>query len=264
MSQDAKFSDLKTRLISAVLLIFVGGLAIWFGGLWFLALLVVAGGLMCCETARMHGVTGNRLTLTALLAAVGLAVALLYDTYLGVGVFGAALAVAIAPGAERRGVVVAAYILIFLAVQSLSAVRIDVGFLWTIWLSSCVIASDVGGYFAGRIFGGPKFWPAISPKKTWSGTIGGWVLALIVSAVFMQLGLGNALVLVEGVFIAMFAQAGDLAESWMKRKAGIKDSSNLIPGHGGLLDRFDGLLGAALFAGFLVLITGGLMLGGPA
>ncbi len=94
MSQDAKFSDLKTRLISAVLLIFVGGLAIWFGGLWFQALLVVAGGLMCWETARMHGVTGNRLNLSAVLSAVGLAVALVYDTYLGVGVFGAALAVA--------------------------------------------------------------------------------------------------------------------------------------------------------------------------
>ncbi len=115
-----------------------------------------------------------------------------------------------------------------------------------LWLVGVVVASDIGGYFAGRIFGGPKLWPAISPKKTWSGTLGGWGLALGVGFVYWLSG-GPVFffaALLFSVLLAMAAQAGDLFESWLKRKAGIKDSSQLIPGHGGLLDRFDGLLAA--------------------
>jgi phosphatidate cytidylyltransferase len=118
-----------------------------------------------------------------------------------------------------------------------------------LWLVGVVVASDIGGYFAGRMFGGPKLWPAISPNKTWSGTVGGWALALGVGFVYWLFGGTPSFteIMLLSIPLAMAAQAGDLFESWLKRKANIKDASKLIPGHGGLLDRFDGLLAATSF-----------------
>ena len=123
--------------------------------------------------------------------------------------------------------------------------RDSLGVVWLLWLVFVVIASDVAGYFAGKSLGGPKFWPAISPKKTWSGTIAGWVAAAIIGGVF-SIFLGDFISLVAAsVVLAFAAQMGDIAESAIKRSCDIKDSSGLIPGHGGFLDRFDGLIGAA-------------------
>ena len=107
--------------------------------------------------------------------------------------------------------------------------------------------TDVFGYFAGRTFGGPKFWPSVSPKKTWSGTAAGWVGAGLVGLLFsINTGVGLQLIGIS-IAISMASQMGDIAESGLKRKMGVKDSSNLIPGHGGLMDRFDGMLGASVF-----------------
>ena len=128
----------------------------------------------------------------------------------------------------------------------------------------CVIATDVGAYFAGRSIGGPKIAPRISPSKTWAGLGGGMLASALMfwglSAVIgWQLAFHNAVVVpllsdpatileavLTGALIAIIAQAGDFFESWLKRRAGVKDSGNLIPGHGGLFDRVDGLL-AVLF-----------------
>jgi phosphatidate cytidylyltransferase len=123
-----------------------------------------------------------------------------------------------------------------------------------------VVASDVGGYFVGRIAGGPKFWPRISPSKTWSGTLAGWVGGALVggagAAMLGVTGGGLALATLLAVVLACAAQAGDLWESALKRRAGVKDSSNLIPGHGGVMDRFDGMIGAAALMGAVALVTG--------
>jgi phosphatidate cytidylyltransferase len=124
-----------------------------------------------------------------------------------------------------------------------------------------VVASDVGGYFAGKLIGGPKILPSISPKKTWSGTLGGWALAAVVGFIAIQLGMGGFGLVVLSIFVAMAAQIGDLLESMMKRKAGVKDSSNLIPGHGGLLDRFDGVMGASVALGIVLALGGAGLLG---
>lgn len=113
-----------------------------------------------------------------------------------------------------------------------------------------VIATDTGAYFAGRAIGGPKLAPRISPSKTWAGLTGGAVFAALILALEAALsaGEGDARLLAVGaamlfgVVIASVAQAGDLLESWLKRKARMKDSSNLIPGHGGVFDRVDGLV----------------------
>jgi phosphatidate cytidylyltransferase len=115
-----------------------------------------------------------------------------------------------------------------------------------LWLVGVVLASDVLGYFAGRLIGGPKFWPRISPKKTWAGTVAGWIGAALVGwAAMSPMGVGPGLIVLS-VVLALAAQMGDIAESAIKRRAGVKDSSRLIPGHGGVMDRFDGMVGAAL------------------
>jgi phosphatidate cytidylyltransferase len=111
-----------------------------------------------------------------------------------------------------------------------------------------VSATDTAAYFGGRSFGGPKLWPHVSPNKTWSGAVSGLLAAMIVGGLFASLlsGAGNALI---GALIAaplsVAAQAGDLLESAVKRRFGVKDSGRIIPGHGGVLDRIDGLFGAA-------------------
>ena len=105
--------------------------------------------------------------------------------------------------------------------------------------------SDVGGYIVGRTVGGRKFWPAISPKKTWSGIIAGWVLAALFGYILIQ-NLGTILLIPLFIVVVIGAQLGDIAESWVKRRTSVKDSSNLIPGHGGVLDRFDGFIGGAV------------------
>jgi phosphatidate cytidylyltransferase len=125
--------------------------------------------------------------------------------------------------------------------------RIDFGFTWLIWLVSIVVVTDIAGYFVGKSIGGPKFWPAISPKKTWSGTIGGWIGAALVGVVFVMLTNASWTIILLSVVMSFAGQMGDIAESALKRRQGVKDSSTLIPGHGGLFDRFDALLGASLF-----------------
>jgi phosphatidate cytidylyltransferase len=127
------------------------------------------------------------------------------------------------------------------------------GASWLLWLIGVVVATDVAGYFAGKMIGGPKLWPRVSPKKTWSGSSAGWIAAAIVGAFFSEAsGLGVGAIVLS-VVMSMASQAGDIAESALKRKTGVKDSSALIPGHGGLFDRFDGMLGAA--AAFLIFVT---------
>lgn len=134
-----------------------------------------------------------------------------------------------------------------IAGYTLTGAREEAGLVAILWLVALVVATDVAGYFAGRIIGGPKFWPAVSPKKTWSGTVAGWIAAALVGLAFAAHLPGMTLVLAMllSVALSFASQMGDAAESALKRRTGVKDSSNLIPGHGGLFDRFDALLGAA-------------------
>jgi len=132
-----------------------------------------------------------------------------------------------------------------------SLVRLDesAGFYALMFTLLVVWASDIGGYFAGRTVGGPKLWPRISPNKTWAGSIGGLLLSLGVAAVAAALGWGRAVPLVLlALALSISSQLGDLFESAVKRHFGVKDSSQLIPGHGGLLDRLDGFVAAIVVA----------------
>lgn len=124
-------------------------------------------------------------------------------------------------------------------------IALSLGTFGVIILAVLVILSDVAGYIIGRAVGGRKFWPAISPKKTWSGIIAGWVLAALFGYILIQ-NLGNIFLVPICISVVIGAQLGDIAESWVKRRTSVKDSSNLIPGHGGVLDRFDGFIGGAV------------------
>jgi phosphatidate cytidylyltransferase len=129
------------------------------------------------------------------------------------------------------------------------------GAVIVVWLVCIVVASDVFGYFAGRLLGGPKVWPAISPKKTWSGTIAGWVGAALVGWGFVVFEGGGWGLVVISPLVAVAGQLGDIVESLIKRRAGVKDASRLIPGHGGVIDRFDALIGAILAVWLLELFV---------
>jgi len=252
MSADARWADLLPRLLSAAGLIVVGLGAVWAGGLVFAAALWVLGGLMIWELTRMiaSDAPAAAIRLGALASGVLAATWFLPAIFLIPMVLAVAVVGAGQLGRERAFFAVGAAG-ILLACQMAGLLRVEGGLTLFLWLIGVVVISDVAGYFAGRIIGGPKFWPRISPKKTWSGTIAGWIGASIVGLAFSgPSGFGQALVPLS-VLVALAGQMGDLSESALKRRLGVKDSSGLIPGHGGELDRFDAMLAAALLGGLL-------------
>ena len=147
-------------------------------------------------------------------------------------------------------------VLIVLAGYGLIHLRHDIGTIWLVWLVLIVVGTDVFGYFAGRLIGGPKFWPRISPKKTWAGTVAGWIGAAVIGLAYVKLAGAGPQFIGVSIATSMAAQMGDIAESALKRHVGVKDSSNLIPGHGGFFDRFDGVLGAAIFLLLIERVSG--------
>lgn len=133
------------------------------------------------------------------------------------------------------------------------------GFVALLFVLLVVWITDIGGYFAGRGIGGPKLWLRVSPKKTWAGAIGGFAGSLAVAAGFAASGFGRMLpLLLLGAVLSVVSQLGDLFESAVKRRFGVKDSSNVIPGHGGLLDRLDGFVAAIVMAAVIGVLRGGL------
>lgn len=240
-----QWSDLAQRLISGGLFAVLGLFVMWIGGIPFHILVSVIAGIMVWEVTRMIG-GGSRavplgaLTGIALLVLVelppGLALPLLFvPALVGLGL--------LQQHKTTYGLYTSA---VLFASFGLMALRDDYGFIWMIWLALIVIMSDILGYFAGRIIGGPKFWPKVSPKKTWSGTIAGWIGAAIIGAVYVGLGKAGPEIIGISIAMAIAGQFGDVAESALKRRMDVKDSSNILPGHGGMFDRFDSMLGASI------------------
>jgi len=158
---------------------------------------------------------------------------------------------------ERRGWTATGFGYAAAAQMASVLVRLDQlwGFVALILIFLVVWVTDIGGYFAGRGIGGPKLWPRVSPNKTWAGAVGGFAASLVVAAGFAVFGLGRTgPLLMLGAALSIVSQFGDLFESAVKRRFGVKDSSHIIPGHGGLLDRLDGFVAAVVLAaifGFL-------------
>ena len=242
-----KWTDLRTRILSAIVMVAVGAVEIWLGGTAFATLVVVLIGVMIWELAMMTAPSERQSGLTlAVVAGVALVAALVLKTEVAVlFLIVPSVALLLTPRRDQR--LAAAYALaIMLAGYGLVELRSVGGTQAILWLVAVVVASDVLGYFAGRMLGGPKFWPAISPKKTWSGTVAGWIGAAVVGLVVVLVVGASWLLVPFSALVAFAGQLGDIAESWVKRRAGVKDASNLIPGHGGVLDRFDALIGAVV------------------
>ena len=224
-----KTSDLAVRTASAVVMIAVAGTALWLGGWWWTVFVgLIAAGILWEWMALVRG-----FALPVLAGALW--------TFAGVVYVGVATAM-----------------LLYLRTP-----MVPVSAIATIL--AAVIATDVGAYFAGRTIGGPKIAPAISPSKTWAGLIGGAIAsAATVAALTVAWRTPGDLAppgipleaLAIGIAIAIIAQTGDFFESWMKRRAGVKDSGRLLPGHGGLFDRMDGLLAVMAAGGLLFLLAG--------
>ncbi|QOZ34202.1 phosphatidate cytidylyltransferase [Bradyrhizobium sp. CCBAU 53421] len=174
---------------------------------------------------------------------------------LGVG----AVVVALTSGVRRNWAIAG---LLYAAAAEIASVllRLDPakGFAALMFVLLVVWVTDIGGYFAGRSIGGPKLWVRISPKKTWAGAAGGFVASLLVAACFAAFEIGTAgPLLMLGAVLSVVSQLGDLFESAVKRRFGVKDSSHIIPGHGGLLDRLDGFVAAVIVAAIFGFLRGG-------
>jgi phosphatidate cytidylyltransferase len=253
----SRWDDLRPRLISAAVMISVGALELWLGGPSFTLLVIILTALMLWELGRMTSLSAQSRA-PLILAGVGaasLALCIWSGEQAGAALLLVpALCFALTRRRDRRlsaawaaAAMISGYGLIYL--------RNEAGTPAILWLVLVVIASDVMGYFAGRILGGPKFWPAISPKKTWSGTVAGWVGAALVGLGFVMAGYAGWGLVALSPLVAFGGQMGDIAESWVKRRAGVKDSSALIPGHGGVLDRFDAMTGAVVLLILLSLLA---------
>lgn len=275
-----KPSDLPTRFAAGVAMIAVAVVATYLGGWWFRALAGLAAAIMLVEWADMHGVkrlwsaAGAVLLVAALLAgceylypvgaadwvrdpATGDIIAYFDDETLSPNwaAFGGIAVISLLLGLLSRRLAMIGGAL-YVGIPTFA--MLSLSWVWPMlvfWVFVVTWATDILAYFAGRAIGGPKLAPRISPNKTWAGLIGGVVGAALLGWLMARWFEMASLFHWLGGPMGAIAQAGDLYESWVKRRAGVKDSGTLLPGHGGVLDRLDGLLAVAL-ATTLLLMAG--------
>jgi phosphatidate cytidylyltransferase len=253
--------NLVMRVAAAAVLAPLAIAIAYAGGWLWLGFVTLAAIGLYVEWLTIVGARTPRVTAAGVMALFGAAV------WLGLGRIGAtyvfvALGVILAAllSPHRRGWAALGGCYAFAALIASVAVRLDPvwGFTALMFVLLIVWVTDIGGYFAGRGIGGPKLWPRVSPKKTWAGAIGGFAASLMVAAGFAAFGLGKTLpLLLLGAVLSIGSQLGDLFESAVKRRFGVKDSSHIIPGHGGLLDRLDGFVAAVVLAAIFGFLRGG-------
>lgn len=252
--------ELGARVASGLVLGIVVLGATWLGGPLFALVWLAAGIAVLWEWLALTR-TGprGRLGWSGSTALVLLALCLVLDarpTLLAGAVLLGLLATLTAGSGRDRGFALAGFALAALTAAVPVWLRADprLGIVGPLWLYGVVWTTDVAAYFTGRALGGPKLWPAVSPGKTWSGAAGGLIGAALVAGAVAIVGLGPlstgaaAVVVLASALASVASQAGDLAESALKRSFGVKDSGRLIPGHGGVLDRLDGFLAVLLLA----------------
>lgn len=241
-----QWSDLGQRLLWGGIAAGVGLWVMWVGGFSFHLLIALVCGIMMWELLRMIG-AGRRAVAMSVITALVLLAAMELPAGFALPLLLLPAMIGISQIEQHRFTYAIYCAVILVAGYGLTALRDDFGFWWMAWLALVVIVTDILGYFAGRFIGGPKFWPKVSPKKTWSGTIAGWIGSALVGVFYVYNGVAGVELIGISIAISMASQMGDVSESALKRRMGIKDSSNIMPGHGGMFDRFDGMLGASIF-----------------
>jgi phosphatidate cytidylyltransferase len=249
------------RIIAALVLAPLAIAIAYAGGWLWLGLVTLAAIGLYVEWVTIVGARTPRVMAAGIVTLFGVAV------WLGIGRIGTtyvivALGVIVAAllSPHRRGWTALGGCYASAALIASVAVRLDQvwGFTALMFVLLIVWVTDIGGYFAGRGIGGPKLWPRVSPKKTWAGAIGGFAASLVIAFGFVALGLGKTgPLLLLAAILSIASQLGDLFESAVKRRFGVKDSSHIIPGHGGLMDRLDGFVAAVVLAAIFGLLRGG-------
>lgn len=252
---DVTRAEITPRVVSAAVLVPVVLAAAYAGGFVFAALIAVFAVVMTWEWARVtaEGRFGGEGVVLVAVVAAALGGGLVAGPVWGIVVAGAGAIAAAAvlrqmnadhPGWAAAGIP-------YVAVPALSLIWLrgetPAGFLVVLWLFAVVWATDIAAYFAGRQWGTALLAPTVSPRKTWAGAIGGLIAALAVSLAAAPL-VGPAdpvALIILGAVVSIAGQFGDLFESAVKRRFGVKDTSEIIPGHGGALDRADSLIAAA-------------------
>jgi phosphatidate cytidylyltransferase len=245
--------DLGPRVAAALVLGLAAVAAAWVGGFVFVAFWWIATVVVLWEWQRM--VSAERVIERVAAGAVGVAVAAMFALHKSI--LGSTAALLLTAGAvgwisapparvwAATGAIYAGALVVSLGLLRASP---SYGLAAVFWLFAVVWGADIAAYFAGRLIGGPRLWPAVSPGKTWSGAVvgafSGAAFGLLLS------GWSNRVdrLFWLGLATAIVSELGDLFESALKRRFGVKDSSNLIPGHGGLMDRLDAFVAASVFA----------------
>lgn len=260
-----KFQGLGKRVVSALVLLGPVAAAVWFGGGAFASLIGIAAVAMAWEWGRLSAGTSAEMSLVA-----GMVVALIALQYFDSHVVSLATLLTLIcltlllALVRRRSIMPFAGGLIYIGFPLWSAIWLrdsPNGFFLITFLFVTVWGTDIFGMFAGKIIGGPKLAPRLSPNKTWAGLIGGVfgsiLLGFLALALYAYFEAGDmpSYARLAGVAagLAVISQIGDLFESALKRRLDIKDSGAIIPGHGGILDRVDGLIGVLFFVGGLSL-----------
>lgn len=254
--------NLLMRIVVAAVLIPLAVAIAYFGGWLWIALVTAAAIGLFVEWLAVVGLAGA----VALAIRGGVALALggicfavgRIDAALIVLTIGLVAVVSTAP--DRRSWAAAGFCYAAAAEIASVLLRLDpvMGFAALMFVLVIVWVTDSGGYFAGRGIGGPKLWPRVSPKKTWAGAVGGFVASLAVGYGFAVFDLGRTVpLLLAAAVLSVASQLGDLLESAVKRRFGVKDSSHIIPGHGGLMDRLDGFVAAVVLAALFGFLRGG-------
>ena len=258
-------SELTLRVLSAAVILPLAIAAIWLGDWYFAAFIFLIATAMSWEWTRLcRAGSGLRIVFFAsVLIAVVLSFAGYFREAFGCAAVGALfLAVAARIGkADAPLLLPFGVVYLSLALLAVFWVRFSeaAGLATFLWMIAVVVATDIGAYFAGRTIGGPKLAPRVSPSKTWSGLAGGVICAACAGAVVLAIvgGKGYPLIAALSGALAVVAQVGDLVESGVKRHFGAKDAGNIIPGHGGVLDRIDGFLTVAPATALMTMIAGG-------
>jgi len=262
--------EFHTRLVSAILLGAIVLSALVLGGWPFAVIWLAAGIVFAAEWIGMSAVAPRRLVLALTAVTLfGLVLCLHGDVApgisLGVGAVGGALVAAVAHGGAGRGRALAGLASAAVIALVPTALRDDpaIGILGPAWMFAVVWSTDIIAYFTGRTFGGPKLMPKVSPKKTWSGALGGLAAGTLAGVGLVMVARDHgwsdlatiplALVALVSAAASILSQGGDLVESALKRRYGVKDSGRSIPGHGGVMDRLDGFFAVAVLAGFYLI-----------